>query len=58
MKQAINGKINRMGLMIVRTNIINTGTAFTLAGNVDVALLLFMLFLILLVLGIEQNLSY
>lgn len=36
MKQAINGNINKMGLMIVSTNIINAETAFTLADNVDV----------------------
>ena len=35
MKQAMNGNIKRMGLMIVRTNIINTKEAFTLADNVD-----------------------
>ena len=36
MKQEINGNINKIGLMIVSTNIINTKMAFTLADNVDV----------------------
>ena len=58
MKHATNGRVNRTGLMMVRTSIINTDTAFTLAVNVEVEGTVLRFCSEFVGFGIEQILSY